>query len=57
MVQERVRAVRVAAIMIRRTSDEGAGYRDGLRRESWQVVIPEIVLDALSGSGRDDRSR
>lgn len=42
----RVTAVRVAAVLIRRASDEGADYRDGLRRASWQVVIPEIVLAA-----------
>jgi ATP-dependent DNA helicase RecQ len=42
----RVRTVRVAAILIRRKSDEGPDYQDGLRREAWQVVIPEITLDA-----------
>ena len=42
----RVENVRVAAILIRRRSDEGSGYRDGLRRDSWHVVIPEITLSA-----------
>ncbi len=41
----RVRSVRVAAILLRKRSDEGADYQDALRRGAWQVVIPEITLD------------
>jgi ATP-dependent DNA helicase RecQ len=42
----RVRAVQVAAVLVRGRSDEGAEYKEGLRREAWQVVIPEVTLDA-----------
>ncbi|MCB9878200.1 MAG: ATP-binding domain-containing protein [Planctomycetes bacterium] len=42
----RVRATRVAAIVVRGRSDEDADYQAGLRRETWQVVIPEITLTA-----------
>ncbi|MBX3462860.1 MAG: RecQ family ATP-dependent DNA helicase [Planctomycetes bacterium] len=42
----RVLAVRIAAILVRRRQDEGADYQDGIRREAWQVVVPEITLDA-----------
>jgi ATP-dependent DNA helicase RecQ len=38
-----VRSVRVAAIVLRRLADEGLDYRNGLRRDTWQVVIPEIT--------------
>ncbi|MFO1077940.1 MAG: RecQ family ATP-dependent DNA helicase [Planctomycetota bacterium] len=41
----RVRSVRVAAILVRRRSDEGADYQDGLRRDCWRVMIPEVTLD------------
>jgi hypothetical protein len=47
----RVRAVRIAAILIRARSDEGADYQDGLRREEWQVVLPEITVAGDGGVG------
>ena len=36
--------VRVATVVVRRREDEAADYRDGLRREEWMVVVPEITL-------------
>jgi ATP-dependent DNA helicase RecQ len=41
-----IQAVRVAAVVIRRLSDEGAEYQDRLRRSEWQVVIPEVAYSA-----------
>ncbi|MFO1078023.1 MAG: ATP-dependent helicase [Planctomycetota bacterium] len=41
----RVRSVRIAAILIRRRAEEGADYQDGIRRDCWQVMIPEFTLD------------
>src|SRR5262245_27639092 len=38
-----VQSVRVAAVLIRRRADEGAEYQDRLRRDAWQVVVPEIT--------------
>jgi ATP-dependent DNA helicase RecQ len=43
----RVRSVRVAAVLIRRRADEGPDYQDRLRRDAWQVVIPEITYQVL----------
>lgn len=40
---EQVVGVRVAAILERRREDEGEEYRDHPRRDSWQLVLPEIV--------------
>jgi ATP-dependent DNA helicase RecQ len=37
-----VRSIRVAAVVIRRREDEGEEYRNGLRRDAWPVVIPEV---------------
>ncbi|MCA8955008.1 MAG: RecQ family ATP-dependent DNA helicase [Planctomycetes bacterium] len=39
---EQVREVRVAAILVRHRSDEADGFRVRLRRDAWQVVVPEI---------------
>ncbi len=41
----RVRSVQVAAIIVRTRSDEGAEFQGGLRRQAWQVVIPEVTLE------------
>ncbi|MCU0865945.1 MAG: RecQ family ATP-dependent DNA helicase [Planctomycetes bacterium] len=40
-----LRSVRVAAVLVRRRSDEGAEYRDSALREQWYVVIPELCWD------------
>ena len=40
-----IRSVRVTAVVIRRSEDEGEDYRSGLRRDAWSVVIPEVRYD------------
>lgn len=44
---ERITSVRVAAILTRRRQDEGTDHQDGLRRDAWHVVIPEITFEDL----------
>ncbi len=45
-----VQRVRVAAILIRSRSDEGPDHQGGIRRDTWQVVVPEIACRATSPS-------
>ena len=36
---------RVAAIVARRLEDTEADYRDAVRCDHWEVVVPELVFD------------
>ncbi len=40
-LQERIVALRCAAVLVRRSTDESLEYRDRARRSAWHVVVPE----------------
>jgi hypothetical protein len=42
----RVKRVRVAAVLVRKRSDEGPEFQNRLLRDAWQVVVPEITCCA-----------
>jgi ATP-dependent DNA helicase RecQ len=39
----------VTAIVERRAEDGAEAFRAAARRESWEVVVPEIVFEAAAG--------
>lgn len=47
-------SVRVAAIIVRRRADESPEFQEGIRCDSWEVVIPEIIWEPLATSTPDE---
>ena len=37
-----ITAMHCAAIVVRHGADEAPAYREGMRRDRWQVVVPEV---------------
>ncbi|MCC5870300.1 MAG: ATP-dependent helicase, partial [Gammaproteobacteria bacterium] len=48
----RVLSASVAAVLVRFAEDSAAEYRDRLRAERWEVVLPELVLVPAEGVGK-----
>ncbi len=38
-------AARVAAIIVRRKSDDESAHRDSMRCDQWEIVVPELVFE------------
>ena len=51
------RAGRVMAITVRRREDGEAGYDHLIRRDTWEVVIPELVFETGGGRKADGEMR
>ena len=37
---------RVAAVIVRRREDSDADYREAMRCDQWEVVVPEFVFES-----------
>lgn len=48
----RIVSAEVGALVMRHAHEIGEGHHPKLRRDTWEIILPEIVLERFSGSSR-----